>query len=139
MEDALPYQDKAFLYLEYCADQEVCSHFLPEEAAAPWEDATCSKCETNWSTRLQEVLVKTVDGYTTPYPCISADGNKAHIVPYMYQLCPHCNGTKLKHIAQLVTDLATVLVKSNVLEVKVASVARTALNFDARLFISATA
>ena len=57
MEDALPYQDKAFLYLEYCADQEVCSHFLPEEAAA-WEGATCSKCETNWSTKLQEVLVQ---------------------------------------------------------------------------------
>ena len=57
----------------------------------------------------------------------------------MNQLCPHCNGTKLKNIAQLVTDLATVLVKSNVLEVKVASVARTALNLDARLFISATA
>jgi hypothetical protein len=57
----------------------------------------------------------------------------------MNQLCPHCNGTKLKNIAQLVTDLATVLVKSNVLEVKVASVARTALNLDDRLFISATA
>ena len=81
----------------------------------------------------------TVDGYTMPYPCIRVDGNKASIVPYMQQLCPHCNGTKLKNIAQLVTDLATVLVKSNVLEVKVASVAKTALNLDARLFISATA
>jgi hypothetical protein len=57
LEDVLPYQDKAFLNIEYCADQEVCSHFLLEEGAAPWEDATCSKCETNWSTRLQEVLV----------------------------------------------------------------------------------
>ena len=80
-----------------------------------------------------------VDSYTTPYPCISEDGNKAHIVPFMYRVCPHCNGTKLNHITQLVTDLATVLVKSDVLEVKAASVARTAFNFDARLFISAMA
>ena len=134
MEEVLLYQDNCIL-----SDQEVCGHFLLEGAATPGEEVTCSKCETTWSMRLQEVLEKSVDGYTTPYPCISADGNKAHIVPYLYQLCPHCNGTKLKHIAQLVTNLATVLVKSNVLEVKAASVARTALNFDARLFISAMA
>ena len=80
-----------------------------------------------------------MDGYTTAYPCIGADGNQAHIVPHVYQLCPHCNGTKQTHIARLVTDLATALYKSNVLEVKTASVARTEFNFDARLFISAMA
>ena len=127
MEEVLVYQDYCIL-----SDQEVCGHFLLEGAAAPEEEATCSKCETNWSMRLQEVLEKSVDTYTTPYPCISADGNKAHIVPFMYQRCPHCHEPKLKHITQLVTDLAKVLVGSNVLEVQADTRARTPFNFDAR-------
>ena len=134
MEDVLLYQDTCLL-----SDLEVCSHFLLEGAAVPEEETTCSKCDSNWGMRLQEAVEKSVDNYTTPYPCMSVDGNQAHIVPYMYQRCPHCAEPKIQHIAKLVTDLAKALVGSNVLEVQVDSGARTPFNFDARMFISAMA
>ena len=105
----------------------------------PEEETTCSKCDSNWGMRLQEAVEKSVDNYTTPYPCMSVDGKQANIVPFMYQQCPHCQAPKTQHITQLVTDLAKALVGSNVLEVQVDSGARTPFNFDARLFISAMA
>ena len=134
MEDVLLYQDNCLL-----SDQEVCGHYILEGAAAPEEETTCSKCETNWFMRLQEVVERSVDNYTTAYPCMSVDREQAHIVPHLYQRCPHCKAPKANHIIQLVTELATALVGTNVLEVQEDPGARTPLNFDARLFISATA
>ena len=134
MEDVLLYQDTCLL-----SDLEVCSHFLLEGAAVPEEETTCSKCDGNWGMRLQEAVEKSVDNYTTPYPCMSVDGKQAHIVPFMYQQCPHCQVPKTQHITQLVTDLAKALMGTNVLEVQVDSGARTPFNFDARLFTSAMA
>ena len=125
MEDSLLYQDNCVM----SNHQEVCSHFIYEGAAAPEEAVACPKCETTWLMRLEEVVEKSVDSYTSAYPCMSVDGKQAHIVPFPYQHCPHCHGPKANHIIKLVTDIAKALVGSNVLEVQVDSVARTPFNF----------
>ena len=111
MEDVLLYQDNCLL-----SDQEVCSHYILEGAA-----------ETYWFMRLEEVVERSVDKYTTAYPCMNVDREQAHIVPQLYQRCPHCQDhtAKTNHITQLVTDLAKTLVGSNVLEVQADSGART--------------
>ena len=85
MEDVLLYQDNCLL-----SDQEVCSHYILEGAATPEEETTCAKCETSWFMRLQEVMERSVDKYTTAYPCMSVDREQAHIVPHLYQRGPHC-------------------------------------------------
>ena len=77
--------------------------------------------------------------YTTAYPCMSEDREQAHIVPHIYSRCPHCKAPKANHIIQLVKELATTLVGTNVLEVQEDPGARTPLDFDAQLFISAMA
>ena len=64
---------------------------------------------------------------------------QANIVPHIYTRCPHCKAPKANHIIQLVKELATTLVGTNVLEVQEDPGARTPLDFDARLFISAMA
>ena len=134
MEDSMAYQDNCVL-----ADQEVCTHYLLEDASVPEEETCCTRCETNWFQRLQEAVERSVDNYTTAYPCMSEDRERAHIVPHLYQRCPHCKAPKANHVIQLVKELATALVGTNVLEVQADPGARTLLNFDARLFISATA
>ena len=122
MEDVLLYQDNCLL-----SDQEVCSHYNLEGATAPEEETTCAKCETYWFMHLEEVVERSVDKYTTAYPCMNVDREQAHIVPQLYQRCPHCQDhtAKTNHIIQLVTDLAKTLVGSNVLEVQADSGART--------------
>ena len=134
MEDSMAYQDNCVL-----ADQEVCTHYLLEDASVPEEETCCTRCETNWFQRLQEAVERSVDNYTTAYPCMSEDRERAHIVPHLYQRCPHCKAPKANHVNQLVKELATALVGTNVLEVQEDLSARTPLDFDARLFISAMA
>ena len=133
-EEVLTYQDNCLL-----ADQEACKHFLLKDAPVPEEEASCAVCETNWFQRLQDVVERSVGTYTTAYPCMSVDREQAHIVPHIYSRCPHCKAPKANHIIQLVKELATTLVGTNVLEVQEDPGARTPLDFDARLFISAMA
>ena len=129
-EEVLTYQDNCLL-----TDQEACKHFILEDASVPEEETSCARCETNWFQRLQEVVERSVGTYTTAYPCMSEDREQAHIVPYLYTRCPHCKALKANHIIQLVKELATTLVGTNVLEVQEDPGARTPLDFDARLFI----
>ena len=133
-EEVLTYQDNCLL-----ADQEACKHFLLEDTSVPEEEASCALCKTNWFQRLQDVVERSVGTYTTAYPCMSEDREQAHIVPHIYSRCPHCEAPKANHIIQLMKELATTLVGTNVLEVQEDPGARTPLDFDARLFISAMA
>ena len=81
MEDGLIYQDNCLL-----TDQEVCRHFILEDASVPEEETSCARCETNWFQRLQEVVERSVGTYTTAYPCMSLDREQAHIVPHLLTL-----------------------------------------------------
>ena len=128
-EEVLTYQDNCLL-----TDQEVCKHFILEDASVPEEETSCARCETNWFQHLQEVVERSVGTYTTAYPCMTAD-KQANIVPHFYTCCPHCKAPKANHIIQLVKELATTLVGTNVLEVQEDPGARTPLDFDACLFI----
>ena len=132
-EEVLTYQDNCLL-----TDQEVCKHFILEDAAVPEEETSCARCETNWFQRLQEVVERSVGTYTKAYPCMTED-KQANIVPHIYTRCPHCKAPKANLIIQLVKELATTLVGTNVLEVQEDPGARNPLDFDARLFVSAMA
>ena len=133
MEDGLIYQDNCLL-----SDQEVCKHFILEDASVPEEETSCARCETNWFQRLPEVMERSVGTHTTAYPCMSVDREQVHIVPHL-NAAQHCKAPKENKIIQLVKELVTALVGTNVLEVQEDPGARTPLNFDAQLFISATA
>ena len=133
-EEILTYQDNCIL-----ADKRtMCKHFILEDTSVPEGETSCAHCETNWFQRLQDVVERSVGDYTTAYPCMT-DDKEAHIVPYLYSRCPHCKAPKAEHISHLVKELATTLVGTNVLEVQEDPGARTPLDFDARLFISAMA
>ena len=82
--------ETSLTYQENCFDTEeatVGAHYVLEEFGIPEDEEPCSRCETNWSQRLANVLECTVGNYTTAYPCMTMDGH-VYIVPYA--VCPHC-------------------------------------------------
>ena len=128
-------------YQENCyttEDPSVCQHYLLEEQAVPEEEAVCTRCKTNWTQRVTNVVERTTGNYTTVYPCMTMDG-QAHIVPHLYEVCPHCKTPKKDHLIHLVREPAKSLVGSDVPEVKVDLAAWDPINFDARLFVSGAA
>ena len=45
-----------------------------KEYGTPDEEEPCSRCETNWSQRLANMVERTRGEYTTAYPCMTMDG-----------------------------------------------------------------
>ena len=116
----------------------MCNHYTLEEHGIQDEEEPCSRCETDWSQRLADMVERTVGEYTNAYPCMTMDGH-GHIVPHLYAMCPHCKEPKKDHISRLVRELAKCLVGTNVPEVKSDLKERVLLDFDARLFVAGAA
>ena len=111
-ETSLQYQENCFT----TEDPAVCQHYLLEELGVPDEEEVCSRCETNWTQQLADVVELTIGDYTTAYPCMTMDGH-GHIIPHLYVVCPHCKEAKKDHVIRLIRELAKSLVGSNVPEV----------------------
>ena len=133
-ETVLQYQENCYT----TEDPSVCQHYLLEEHGVPDEEVVCERCETNRTQRVADVVERTTGDYTTAYPCMTMDG-QGHIVPHLYDVCPHCKTPKKDHLIHLVRELAKSLMGSDVPEVKVNPKARDPIDFDARLFVSGAA
>ena len=67
-----------------------CLHYALEEGANP--ETTCLQ-------RLRANVEQHVDNYTCNYPCLVEGG---FVVHHGYSMCPHCQGTKVDHLVQLI-------------------------------------